>query len=58
MPLLMPPTKKPQWDVTPMPDGTLLLIADQGSGDAIQFGRSSPGRSEGGQDHPGVHPTA
>jgi hypothetical protein len=39
VPPLMPPTDKPQWDGTPMPDGTLVLIADQGFGDAIQFGR-------------------
>ncbi len=42
VPPLMPPTKKPQWDGTPMPDGTLVLIADQGFGDAVQFGRYIP----------------
>jgi hypothetical protein len=39
VPRLMPPTDKPQWDGQPMGDGTLVLIADQGFGDAIQFGR-------------------
>jgi hypothetical protein len=42
VPPLMPPTTKPQWDGTPMLDGTLVLIADQGFGDAIQFGRYIP----------------
>ncbi|MDB5402602.1 MAG: Tetratricopeptide repeat family protein [Rhodopila sp.] len=32
---LMPPTDKPQWNGAPMGDGTLMLIADQGFGDAI-----------------------
>jgi hypothetical protein len=36
---LMPPTTQPRWDGTPFEDGTLLLIADQGFGDVIQFGR-------------------
>ncbi|MEJ0016142.1 MAG: tetratricopeptide repeat protein [Acetobacteraceae bacterium] len=36
---LMPPTNRPQWDGTPLPDRTLLLIADQGFGDVIQFAR-------------------
>jgi tetratricopeptide (TPR) repeat protein len=36
---LMPPTTKPQWDGTAFSDGTLLLVADQGFGDAIQFAR-------------------
>ena len=27
---LMPPTDEPQWDGKPLPDGTLLLVADQG----------------------------
>ncbi|HEX4507533.1 MAG TPA: tetratricopeptide repeat-containing glycosyltransferase family protein [Alphaproteobacteria bacterium] len=40
VPRLMPPTDKPQWDGQPMgADKTLVLIADQGFGDAIQFGR-------------------
>lgn len=36
---LMPPTDRPQWDGTPMPEARLLLIADQGYGDVIMFGR-------------------
>jgi len=36
---LMPKTDKPQWDGKPIPDGILMLIADQGFGDVIQFGR-------------------
>ena len=39
---LMPPTDKPQWDGTPFAERTLLLIADQGFGDAIQFCRYIP----------------
>ena len=39
---LMPPTTKPQWDGTPFSDETLLLIADQGFGDVIQFSRYIP----------------
>ena len=39
---LMPPTDKPQWDGTPFTDGTLLLVADQGFGDVIQFCRYIP----------------
>jgi tetratricopeptide (TPR) repeat protein len=38
-PQLLPPTDRPQWDGTPLPEGRLLLIADQGYGDAIQFAR-------------------
>lgn len=38
----MPPTDRPQWDGTPLPHCTLLLIADQGFGDAIQFSRYIP----------------
>jgi tetratricopeptide (TPR) repeat protein len=41
-PPLLPPTDKPQWDGTPIQDGTLLLIADQGYGDVIQFARFIP----------------
>ena len=36
---LLPPTDRPQWDGTPFADGELLLVADQGFGDIIQFGR-------------------
>ncbi|MDR3535624.1 MAG: tetratricopeptide repeat protein [Acetobacteraceae bacterium] len=39
---LMPPTDKPQWDGTPFDDATLLLVADQGFGDVIQFCRYIP----------------
>jgi Flp pilus assembly protein TadD len=39
---LMPPTTRPRWDGTPFDDGTLLLVADQGFGDVIQFGRYIP----------------
>ena len=39
---LMPPTDKPQWDGKPFTDGTLLLVADQGFGDVIQFSRYIP----------------
>ncbi|GGF54531.1 hypothetical protein GCM10007301_12590 [Azorhizobium oxalatiphilum] len=38
-PQLLPHKDKPQWDGKPMPDGTLLLIGDQGFGDTIQFCR-------------------
>jgi hypothetical protein len=36
---LMPPTTQPRWDGKPFDDGTLLLVADQGFGDVIQFSR-------------------
>jgi hypothetical protein len=39
---LMPKTDKPQWDGKPFSDGTLLLVADQGFGDVIQFSRYIP----------------
>jgi tetratricopeptide (TPR) repeat protein len=39
-PPLMPPTDRPQWDGQRLARGnTLLLIADQGYGDVIQFSR-------------------
>jgi Tfp pilus assembly protein PilF len=41
-PPLLPPNNRPQWDGTPLPGGTLLLIADQGFGDSIQFCRYIP----------------
>ncbi|HEX3864181.1 MAG TPA: tetratricopeptide repeat protein [Stellaceae bacterium] len=45
-PPLLPPTDRPQWDGTPRADGTLLLIADQGYGDVIQFSRYIPWAAE------------
>ncbi len=39
VPPLMPPTDKKQWGGAPLPGQTLLLIADQGFGDVIQFAR-------------------
>jgi len=42
VPRLLPPTDRPQWDGRPMPNGTLLLIGDQGFGDTIQFSRYIP----------------
>ena len=41
-PPLMPATDRPQWDGTALRDETLVLIADQGFGDAIQFCRYIP----------------
>jgi Flp pilus assembly protein TadD len=38
-PPLLPKNDKPLWDGQPMPDGTLMLIGDQGFGDTIQFCR-------------------
>ncbi len=39
---LMPKTATLQWDGRPLPDDTLLLIADQGFGDVVQFCRYIP----------------
>jgi hypothetical protein len=36
---LMPPTDRPQWDGGALGERTLLLVADQGFGDVIQFSR-------------------
>ena len=36
---LMPATDRPQWDGRPLGAGRLLLVADQGYGDVIMFGR-------------------
>lgn len=38
----MPPTDRPHWNGAPLPGGALLLIADQGFGDVIQFSRYIP----------------
>jgi Tfp pilus assembly protein PilF len=40
-PPLLPPTDKAQWNGSPL-DGTLLVVADQGYGDVIQFVRYLP----------------
>jgi tetratricopeptide (TPR) repeat protein len=43
VPPLLPPSDRPQWDGRPLAAGeTLVLIADQGYGDAIQFARYIP----------------
>ena len=39
---LMPPTTKPQWRGEAFDNETLLLVADQGFGDVIQFSRYIP----------------
>ncbi len=41
-PRLLPHKDKPLWDGKPMPNGTLVLIGDQGFGDTIQFCRYIP----------------
>jgi len=41
-PPLLPPNNRPHWDGAPLPGDTLLLIADQGFGDSIQFCRYIP----------------
>jgi hypothetical protein len=45
-PPLLPPNNKQLWDGTPMPNGTLMLIGDQGFGDTIQFCRYIPMAAE------------
>lgn len=39
---MLPKTEKPQWDGAALPPGRLLVIADQGFGDCIQFSRLLP----------------
>jgi thioredoxin-like negative regulator of GroEL len=38
----LPPNNRPQWDGASLPGETLLLVADQGFGDVIQFSRYIP----------------
>jgi tetratricopeptide (TPR) repeat protein len=45
-PKLMPVSDKPQWDGGKLPPGKLMLIADQGYGDVIQFCRYIPWAAE------------
>jgi tetratricopeptide (TPR) repeat protein len=42
VPTLMPIEGVPQWDGQPLESGRLMLIADQGFGDGIQFSRYIP----------------
>jgi tetratricopeptide (TPR) repeat protein len=39
---MLPKTDKPQWEGQPLAPGRLLMVADQGFGDCIQFGRLIP----------------
>jgi len=40
--LLLPSNERPQWDGAVLTDNTLLIVADQGFGDVIQFCRYFP----------------